>query len=197
MLEVVPSAAFQDAFAEMIAHEGGYVNHPRDPGGMTNLGVTRKTYASWKGVSWRDISEAEMRALTVKDVAPIYYSRYWEPVSGDKLPAGVGYMAFDFAVNSGPRRAIKTLQKSINKLSRINLAVDGAIGPKTLKAAHAVHGHDLIKEFGSRRFLFWAGLSTFATFRWGWIRRGTSVVAEARAMFDGTYRAGVNMREAA
>ncbi|MHA7900763.1 MAG: glycoside hydrolase family 108 protein [Henriciella sp.] len=188
------SPAFQDALTEMLAHEGGFVNHPMDPGGMTNLGVTRRTYAKYKGVRTKDVSEETMRKLTVEDVAPIYASGYWLPVKADELPVGIGYMVFDFAVNSGPKRAVMRLQKSINHINRQGLTVDGKIGPKTLRAAGQVNVHDLITEYGARRMLFWAALSHFSTFRWGWFRRGASVIGQARAMADGTYRAGIALR---
>lgn len=188
------SQAFEDALVEMLAHEGGYVNHPMDPGGMTNLGVTRRTYAKYKGVRTTDITKEQMKNLTVHDVAPIYAHEYWLPVKADELPVGIGYMVFDFGVNSGPTRAIKRLQKSINHINRQGLVVDGKIGPKTLRAAAQVNVHDLITEYGARRMLFWAALSHFSTFRWGWFRRGASVISQARAMADGTYRAGIALR---
>ena len=107
----------------LLKHEGGFVNHPKDPGGMTNLGVTRATYEQFLG---RAVTEDEMRALTPEDVAPVYKKDYWDKVKGDDLPSGVDWCVFDWAVNSGPARAAKALQLVVGA------TVDGAIGPKTL-----------------------------------------------------------------
>ena len=94
----------------LLKHEGGFVNHPKDPGGMTNLGVTKKT---WEGYVGHVVSEAEMRALTPAKVEPLYKARYWNMVRCDELPAGVDYCVFDTCVNSGPHKAILFLQDAL------------------------------------------------------------------------------------
>jgi len=119
----------------MLEHEGGFVHHPRDPGGMTNLGVTKSVYELWKG---RPVSESEMRALTIDDVRPIYHAKYWTKVRGDDLPLGVDYAVFDFAVNSGVRRAARTLQQLVG------VHDDGVIGPFTIGATKAVDARELV-----------------------------------------------------
>jgi lysozyme family protein len=91
----------------VLNHEGGYVDHPKDPVGATNLGVTIGTLSGWLG---RKATKAEVKALTVKDVAPIYRHNYWDKVRGKDLPAGLDYAVFDFAVNSGPFKAASSLQ---------------------------------------------------------------------------------------
>src|SRR4029079_2888623 len=95
------------AFAEVIKSEGGYVNHPRDPGGPTNLGITQATLSRWLG---RHASVADVRALTRDKVKPIYKRNFWDVVKGDELPGGVDFAVYDFAVNSGPSRAARYLQ---------------------------------------------------------------------------------------
>ena len=184
---------FRICFAETLSHEGGYVNHPRDPGGMTNLGVTRRTLEGWLG---RKVSEAEMRALTVEQVLPIYHRNYWMATRCDELPAGVDMMIFDLAVNSGPQRAIRMLQKAINQLGRVRVVVDGRIGPKTLSAARAVNSLDLIKEIANTRLWFFLDLSTFRTFGRGWMRRLMDVSVDAGLMAAGR-AAAVIMSQAA
>ena len=79
---------FQQCFVEVLKHEGGYVNHPNDPGGITNLGVTKKVWDEWTG---KDNSANDMKALTPEMVKPLYMSRYWDACKCDDLPAGIDY----------------------------------------------------------------------------------------------------------
>ena len=101
---------FQASLAHVLQSEGGYVNNPADPGGMTNLGCTK---AVWEEFVGHPVSEADMRGLTPDDVAPLYKRKYWDKVSGDDLPAGLDYAVFDAAINSGPGRAAKWLQEAV------------------------------------------------------------------------------------
>jgi lysozyme family protein len=100
---------FSECLEMLLEHEGGYVNHPSDPGGMTNLGVTKRVYDEWIG---RESTEEEMRDLTPEDVAPIYKQNYWDRVKGDQLPSGVDWCAFDWAVNSGSGRPAKAARNA-------------------------------------------------------------------------------------
>jgi len=146
----------------ILHHEGGYVNHPKDPGGETNLGVTKRVYEEHGGTK-------DMKDLTVEDVAPIYKKGYWDKMKGDDLPSGLDLCVFDFGVNAGPGRAAKFLQKMIGT------TVDGGIGPMTLaKVNEHVDSNGLeetIKQYQSARQEYYEGLSTFATFGKGWTRR--------------------------
>ena len=110
----------------ILHHEGGYVNHPDDPGGETNLGVTKKVYLNW--CEDQNITVKAMTDLLVEDVAPIYKKNYWDRVKGDQLPSGLDLCVFDFGVNAGTGRAAKYLQTMIGTVA------DGGIGPNTLKA---------------------------------------------------------------
>ena len=101
---------FNKCLTMLLHHEGGFVNHPKDPGGMTNLGVTKAVYDKWVGAN---SSEQEMRDLTPEDVAPIYKKNYWDRVKGDDLPSGVDWACFDWAVNSGSGRPAKALQRCV------------------------------------------------------------------------------------
>ena len=157
------------ALAAVLHHEGGFVNHPLDPGGITNLGCTKATWEKWCG---RPVTEAEMRALSPADVSPLYKEKYWDKVKGDELPAGVDYVVFDTAINSGPGRAAKLLQEAIGTTP------DGAIGPLTLRAVAAMPAADVINTFQDRRLAYLQTLPTWSTFGRGWARR----VEEGRAL---------------
>lgn len=164
---------FSEALKEVLKHEGGYVNHPKDPGGMTNLGVTKKVWEEWVG---KPVNEAEMRSLTPEKVSPMYRKKYWDAVRGDDLPAGLDYLMFDFAVNAGPNRAIKTMQKAIGVVS------DGSIGPKTMAALMASNPSELIKKFSDEKEAFYRVLPTFSTFGRGWLRRVAESESHAETM---------------
>ena len=150
------------ALDAVLHHEGGYVHHKDDPGGMTNLGCTKATWEKWCG---HPVDEADMRALTPADVAPLYRDKYWDKVKADELPAGVDYVVFDTAINSGPGRAAKFLQEAIGTTP------DGAIGPLTLRAVAAMPAADVINTFQDRRLAYLQTLPTWSTFGRGWERR--------------------------
>ena len=164
---------FEDALAAVLHHEGGYINHPSDPGGRTNLGVTQRVWEEWVG---HPVDEATMRGLTAELVAPLYKARYWDKIRGDDLPAGVDYCVFDCAINSGPGRAAKFLQEVAG------VTADGAIGPATLAAVAKLDPSDLIDQYQVKRLAFLQELSTWKTFGKGWGRRVTEVAEAASNM---------------
>jgi lysozyme family protein len=166
-------ASFEAALKKVLAHEGGYVNHPDDPGGMTNLGVTKKVWEEWVG---RQVTEKQMRALTPALVAPLYKRKYWDKVRGDELPAGVDYAVFDAAINSGPGRAAKWLQACVGA------EVDGEIGPKTLAKVATMDPKVLVEDYAKRRLSFLIDLPTWGTFGKGWSRRVAEVQSAATNM---------------
>lgn len=161
---------FDAALAAVLEHEGGFVNHPQDPGGMTNLGVTKRVWEAWVG---KTVSEADMRALTPALVAPMYRKQYWDAVKGDELPSGLDYLMFDFAINAGVSRAIRTMQRAIGTTP------DGAIGPKTMQALRDADPDALIAKFSDEKEAFYRSLPTFATFGRGWLRRVAEVKSHA------------------
>ena len=169
------SNKFSEALEVILHHEGGYVNHPKDPGGMTNMGVTKRVYEEHVGYG---VSEHTMQNLTKEDVEPIYKKNYWDRVKGDDLPEGLDLCIFDFAVNAGPGRAAKFIQRLVNT------TVDGGIGPNTLKCIN-----DHVKQYGvsttidqyqSERHNYYQSLSTFETFGKGWTRRVDEVTEKAK-----------------
>ncbi len=164
---------WQKSFELMLKSEGGYVNNPADPGGMTNLGVTKATWENWVG---RESDEAEMRGLTPEKVEPLYKKKYFDAVRGDELPMGLDYLMFDFAVNAGAGRAIKTLQTAVG------VTPDGGFGPMTMAAVQAVDPVELIERFSQAKEDFYRSLNTFATFGKGWLNRVADVKVKASAM---------------
>ena len=163
---------FERSLALVLQHEGGYVNHPSDPGGRTNLGVTQRVWEDYVG---HKVDEAEMRSLTKEMVSPLYRKEYWDAVHGDKLPCGADYLAFDFAVNAGSFRCIKTIQRALN------ITADGVIGPVTVKAIQDTNAEDFINNFSAAKESFYRGLTTFPTFGKGWLNR----VAEGKKNAEG------------
>lgn len=166
---------FDKCLELMLKHEGNFVNHPQDPGGMTNLGVTKKVWEEWLG---RPVSEKEMRNLTPQMVTPLYKRKYWDAIRGDELVSGVDYAVFDVAVNSGVGRAIKILQDCVGA------TVDGGFGPRTLAAVKVAESNPakLINLYCDKRLDFLMSLRNFVTFSRGWINRVAEVRESAIAM---------------
>ena len=164
---------FDAALAAVLHHEGSFVHHPSDPGGMTNLGCTKAVWEAWCG---KEVTEQEMRDLQPTDVAPLYKAQYWDRVKGDQLPAGVDYVVFDAAINSGAGRAARWLQECVGTQP------DGAIGPLSLQAANAMVPADLINIYCDKRLSFLKGLNTWDTFGKGWERRVEEVRSAALKM---------------
>lgn len=170
---------FGNCVHKVLLAEGGYVNHPSDPGGMTNLGVTKKVYDEWTG---KDNSEEVMRKLDHEDVKPIYEKNYWEKIKGDDLPQGLDLCIFDFGVNAGPSRAVKMIQ------SMAGTTVDGGVGPLTLKAIDALVKKDGLKEtiqaYQDKRQAYYESLDNFKVFGRGWTVRVNDCTEYALDMAD-------------
>lgn len=167
------AANFERALPLVLMHEGGYVDHPADPGGATNLGVTIGTLSSWLK---RPASKGEVKALTRTSVAPIYRRNYWDAIRADEMPAGLDYAVFDFAVNSGPKRAAMALQRAVG------VADDGVIGSITLANIAGRSVDATIDRIMADRITFLRRLSTWPTFGKGWASRCDGVLKEALAM---------------
>lgn len=165
----------------VLAHEGGYVNHPRDPGGATNQGVTQRVYDAYRTLKGRP--RQSVRNMVADEVADIYTRQYWNLVRGDDLPAGLDYAVFDFAVNSGPARAIRYLQSVVGLVGD---DIDGLIGMGTLAAVNKAVEKDeeaVITALCDKRLAFVRGLDTFDVFGKGWTRR---IVGEKAGAQPGT-----------
>jgi len=166
---------FDKCLHMLLEHEGGYVNHPSDPGGMTNLGVTKRVYDEWIG---RESTEQEMRDLKPEDVAPIYRKNYWSRLRLDDVGSGIDWSLFDFSVNSGPSRPAKALQRAVGAVA------DGAIGPKTLQLVAEKDPEFVIDYIYTVRQAFYESLRTFDTFGRGWTRRNKETLEQALSMVD-------------
>lgn len=164
---------FDQALKAILHHEGGYVDHPKDPGGRTNLGCTQRVWEEWVG---HPVDEKTMRGLTPELVAPLYKAKYWDRIKGDELPTGVDYVVFDAAINSGPGRAAKWLQTVVGAVP------DGAIGPGTLAKVAAMPAADIVEKYQETRLQFLQSLPTWDTFGKGWGRRVAEVEDAAGKM---------------
>ena len=159
----------------ILAHEGGFVNNPKDPGGATNRGVTigtlRKLGIDKDGDGDSDV--VDLKLLTATDAAMVFKRFYADPVQADLLPVGLDYAVTDFAVNSGPSRAAQHLQRILG------VQADGHIGPKTIAALAGRNVVDLISAISASRLKFMRNLPTWATFGKGWQARVDAVRADA------------------
>lgn len=155
-------ANFNAALAFVLRFEGGYVDHPADPGGATNMGITRASLADWRG---KPVSKDDVRSLSRVEAGAIYRARYWDAVRGDELPSGVDLAVFDLGVNSGPSRAIRLLQRAVG------VAEDGRLGPLTLAASHRADAARLVASLCGLRRDFLRAMPTFAVFGRGWMAR--------------------------
>jgi lysozyme family protein len=164
-----------EAIRRVLATEGGYVNHPSDPGGPTNFGITLADYRKYLK---RDADAADVRAMKPDAAKEIYRDKYWGAMRCDELPAGVDYCIFDYAVNSGTGRVPKVLQRILG------LSVTGRIDAATLAAARGREARALVRAICDERLRFLKGLKTWPVFGTGWTRRVGAVRAGALALAD-------------
>lgn len=150
--------SFDKCFDRLIGHEGGYVNHPEDPGGETNWGITKRT-AMAEGYN------GSMRAMTRDQAKAIYRKAFWERYKCEQLPKALAFQFFDVAVNSGFGNASRMLQRAVD------VADDGVIGAVTLAKIKQTDENDILLRFNAERLSFYTKLSTFNTFGRGWVRR--------------------------
>lgn len=171
---------FAPALHRALVHEGGFVNHPKDPGGATNKGVTQRVYDGFR--DRRGLPKRTVAAITDDEVREIYRRQYWDAIKGDALPAGIDYVVFDGAINSGPAQSVKWLQRALSSVK-----VDGVIGEATLAAIDGYPDHDqLIALLIGRRLAFLQALSTWTAFGKGWGRRVAEVKAIGQAWATGS-----------
>ena len=164
---------FERALKLVLAHEGGYVDHPKDPGGATNKGITIATYRRFVNSKG---TKDDLRRISNAEVAQVYRRQYWDAVKAGELPDGLDYAVFDFGVNSGPSRAIKYLQTAVGA------SADGKIGPATLAQVREQDADKVIETLCSARMNFLRRLDTWPTFGKGWTRRVGGVRSEALKM---------------
>ena len=157
---------FAKAYRKTIAAEGGFSQHPLDPGGATMKGVTLKTYSAHLG---RQATVEELKAIPEEHLLTIYGQGYWDKCRCDDLPSGLDVCVFDWAVNSGPRRAVRALQELAG------VTPDGDVGPKTLAAVASWWGYygtkTCIAMYQNERMEYLEDLPTFKVFGNGWTKR--------------------------
>jgi lysozyme family protein len=155
---------FNKALELVLKHEGGYVDHPQDPGGATNYGITKKVYETYLG---RSCTKDEVKEMPLDAVGEIYKRKYWDKIRGDDLPSGLDWCVFDFAVNAGVSRAARTLQ------GFLATATDGIIGSGTLEAIdnYPTSVKGVIEVYTAQRSTFYRTLKHYETFGKGWDRR--------------------------
>lgn len=153
---------FDKAFERLIGHEGGYVNDPRDPGGETKFGISKRSYPA-----------EDIKGLTLERAKAIYRRDFWGVAGCDAVPDAMKFDLFDMAVNSGPVTAIKTLQRSAG------VTPDGLLGPITLQALNSTPAPRLVARFNGHRLDFMTDLKTWPVFGKGWAKRVASNLKEA------------------
>lgn len=156
---------FNACLSEVLRHEGGYVDNPADPGGETNMGISKRSYPN-----------EDIKGMTRQRAAQIYRRDYWNAVRGDDLPAGLDLVAFDGAVNSGVSRGAKWVQQAVGAQA------DGKIGPATLLRISNVPVVEAVNDACDERMRFLRSLKTWVTFGRGWQRRVDDVRATALKM---------------
>lgn len=168
----------------LFGHEGGYVDHPNDPGGPTKYGITHKTLAAHRGVS--SVTKQQVRDMTKAEAEDIYRKSYWNQSGGDLLPAGVDHVVFDMGVNAGPGTAVKILQRVLGFTGK---DVDGVVGVKTADQADkwptGLAG--LIEEYSAARLDYYRKLKTWSKFGRGWTNRVNKAEKEAIALAMGQH----------
>lgn len=162
------------AIDAVLKHEGGYVDHPDDPGGATNRGITQRVLQEWR--AGRIVTKDDVKLLGEDEARAIYVHRYWMPIRGDELPRALAFVTMDAAVNSGVSRAARWLQQAVG------VVADGSIGPRTIDAARKADPDHAVATCCAARLAFLQGLSTWPTFGRGWERRVRGVQAQAEGL---------------
>ncbi|MEZ5082588.1 MAG: glycosyl hydrolase 108 family protein [Bacteroidales bacterium] len=170
-------ANFKNSLKHVLVHEGGWADHPRDPGGATMKGVTLLVYRNHFGAKK---TKNDLRNITDSELEQIYRTGYWEKCKCDDLPSGVDYAVFDSAVNSGPGRGAKWLQAAVGATQ------DGGIRPKTLEKLKGFEPAQIVNSMCDNRLSFLRSLATWQTFGRGWQKRVEDLRRTAVGMAGGS-----------
>jgi lysozyme family protein len=164
-------AGFSRALPILLEHEGGYVDHPDDPGGATNQGITQDTYDRWR--KEHDMEPRPVEEIAADELEAIYREEYWLPAHCEEWPWPLSLVVFDAAVNHGPGQAIRLLQRAAG------VRTDGIVGPKTRAAVKEADPQRLIRDLLGERLELYARIverrPESAVFLVGWIRRVRSL----------------------
>jgi lysozyme family protein len=166
--------AFEASLPFIMRWEGGYVDHPDDPGGRTNKGVTQKTYDRWR--TRQGLPTRHVRLVEDDEVETIYASGYWVPPRCDLLQRQLDLVQFDTAVNMGVGRAVRLLQAALG------CDVDGDFGPQTANAASGCELAGTIIAYCDEREAFYRRLAErrprLGVFLKGWLNRLNALRSE-------------------
>jgi uncharacterized protein (TIGR02594 family) len=176
-------AAFNSVAPVMEKWEGGYVDHPNEPGGPTNMGVTLATLTRWRG---REVTAEDVKALTRDEARQIYREYYWKPISGDQLPPPVALMTFNAAILNGVARAARFLQVALNRQG-LGIREDGEIGPETLGAVAKSDLKRLVRDYATEQLSYLHTRPGWPTFGTGWTNRINDVQSNAAALAEDAF----------
>lgn len=168
---------YEESLRRMLVHEGGYTNHPSDPGGPTNWGITIHDYRKYVNP---EATAADVRTMPLEIAKKIYRAKYWNAMRCDELPAGVDYAVFDYGVNSGIGRAPKVLQRILG------CPVTDRVDDVTIRVAKLKHPCVTAGAICDERMHFLQSLRTWPVFGEGWGKRVREVKAAALHMADRT-----------
>lgn len=171
-------ATYDESLSRLLVHEGGYTNHPSDPGGPTNFGITIFDYRKYVKP---DATAADIKTMKLEEAKTIYRAKYWDAQRCDELPAGVDFAIFDYGVNSGIGRSGKVLRRVLGLPDNTSVVNDEVIA-----AANGTDAKSLISDICDERLRFLKALKTWPVFGGGWGRRVVEVKAAALHMMDGT-----------
>jgi lysozyme family protein len=163
-----------ECIGRVLKSEGGYTDHPSDPGGPTNFGITiHDARKYWKPGA----TAADIRAMPLTIAREIYKKQYWNALNCDALPPGVDYAVFDYGVNSGIGRSGKVLRRLLGLLDNTHVVTSEVVA-----AASKAEARDLVTRICGERLRFLKGLRTWPVFGKGWARRVAEVQAAALQM---------------
>lgn len=145
---------FDECFERLLGHEGGFVDHPADPGGATKFGISKRSYP-----------DEDIAGMTLERAKLIYLRDYWSPAGCDAVPDALRFDLFDMAVNAGVGTAVRCLQRAVGAKA------DGALGPQTLAAVAAMPETRIRARFNGSRLAALTELPTWPAFSRGWSRR--------------------------
>jgi lysozyme family protein len=168
------ASSFDEALRRLLVHEGGYSNHPSDPGGPTNFGITLRDYRKYVKPN---ATASDVRTMKLAEAKAIYRSKYWDALRCDQLPAGVDYAVFDYGVNSGIGRSGKVLRRVLGLADDTHV-----VTPAVIAAVHKSEPRDLVLRISAERLRFLKALRTWPVFGNGWARRVEEVKSAALRM---------------
>jgi lysozyme family protein len=160
---------FEKSFSLLIDFEGGYSNNPKDPGGETKFGISKRAYPN-----------LNIKNLTEDQAKEIYKKDYWDACRCAELPEFLKYSVFDYAVNSGPKKAVEVMQEILSEFGFPIGGVDGIIGPKTMAHIKLVDPYEFAILLNQKRLLNFTNIKNWDSFGKGWVKRICKILKHAK-----------------